>query len=72
MVDLESAMTNVDGKAPSPGARTITDFIGGGDLKSPEGFREIFGRILELWSIREHVILGVANKETGAIGEVAW
>jgi hypothetical protein len=72
MVDFESAMTNVDSEAPSPGARTITDIMRGGDLKSPGGFRQVFGRILDLWNIRQHVILGVANKETGAIGEVAW
>jgi hypothetical protein len=72
MVDFESAMTNVDGKAPSPGARTITEVIRSGDLKSPAGFRQIFGRILDLWNIREHVILGVANKETGVIGQDPW
>jgi hypothetical protein len=71
MVDFESAMTNADSQALSPGARTITEIIRGGDLKSAAGFRQIFGRVLDLWSIRKHVILGVDHKETGAIAEVA-
>jgi len=73
LVAFESAMgVSVHAGPLSAEARAIADVLQKEDLRAPAGFRAAFGRILELWGIRAHVILGVADKESGAISETPW
>lgn len=73
LVAFESAM----GAELHPGelsseARAIAEVLRRVDVRSPAGFRAAFGGILELWGIRGHVILGVADQASGAINETPW
>lgn len=73
LVAFESAM----GVSLHPGdvsadARAIAEVLRQSDVKTPSGFRAAFGGILELWGLRPHVVLGVADKESGAIAETPW
>ena len=73
LVAFESAMgVSVHAGPLSAEARAIADVLQKEDLRAPAGFRAAFGNILELWGIRAHVILGVADKESGAISETPW
>ena len=73
LIDFESAMALTDRPpAVSAGADAIAEILGQADVNSALGFRAASSRILELWGVRQHVILGVADKESGAINEVPW
>jgi len=73
LVAFESALgASVHAGTLSPEARAIADVIQKEDVRTPAGFRAAFGAILELWGLRAHVILGVADKESGAITESSW
>jgi len=74
LVDLESALGLDDVTAADAltGARAIADILRQADVKSPVGFRIAFGRILDLWGVRDHVVIGVADPNSGVISEVAW
>ena len=73
LVDFECAM-GMSGSPDEarPDARAITAVLQEADVGSAVGFRVAFGRILDLWGVRQHVMLGVADKESGAISEVPW
>jgi len=73
LVAFESAMgASVHDGPLSPEARAVTEVLQKADLGTPAGFRAAFAGILDLWDIRGHVMLGVADKESGAISESAW
>jgi len=73
LVAFESALGASDHPGDIAGdARAIADVVKRNDVRTPAGFRGAFGGILELWEMREPVILGVADKESGAIAETAW
>ena len=73
LVDFESAMARTERPLDiSAGADAIAEILGQVDVSSAAGFRAASARILDLWGVRQHVILGVADKESGAISEVPW
>jgi hypothetical protein len=73
LVAFESAMGLAQHPGEvSPDARAIDEVLRKSDLRSAAGFRAAFGGILELWGLRPHVVLGVADKESGAIAETPW
>ena len=73
LVAFESALGASDhpGEIPAD-ARAIAEVLKRNDVRTPSGFSAAFGEILESWGLRGHVILGVADKESGAIAETAW
>jgi len=73
LVAFESALGAGLYPGELPGdARAIADVLNRNELSTPAGFRAAFGGILDLWELRGPVILGVADKESGAISETAW
>lgn len=73
LVAFESAL----GACVHPGelpadARAIEDVLSQNDVRTPAGFRAAFGGILRLWGMRDPVILGVADKQSGVISETSW
>jgi len=73
LVAFESAMgASVHAGPLSPEAQAVAEVLQKADLGTPAGFRAAFGGILDLWGVRAHVMLGVADKDSGAISESAW
>jgi hypothetical protein len=73
LVAFESALGAIDHPGPiPPDARALAEILREYDVRTAAGFRAAFGSILEQWGMRGSVILGVADKETGAIAETPW
>ena len=73
LVAFESALGAMDHPGTlAEDARAIVEVLQRDDVRTAAGFRAAFGAILELWGMRAQVILGVADKQSGAIAETAW
>jgi len=73
LVAFESALgRNEQPTELASDARAIADVLNRHDVRTAAGFRAAFGGILELWDMRGPVIIGVADKTSGAISETAW